>query len=509
MRKILTLFILVIALMSLSGCTDIDLSTTTRITPPKVEIPIEGTWKVEKYALTAMSKMAEEDAREWIGQKAYFEEQKVVLPDDNCEKPEFKIKSVDTKAYLYSNYKSFMENLGINKNEIKVITITSNKNYFRDIIKIDDNMIVIIKEGIFFFLSKQSNENNTSLHDAINKKNLSSAHIKPHANEYQSGLLLGLKYYKTVDYKLPFINGKNPILEPVYRTLWISYDGSIQKVSELPFLFVPRRTGFWKLDTRREITNNYGRDFLQATPIGRAIKQENIKVKSTENIKFYDLKSISFVGNDYVCYERDSESGVIGSLKSKGSHLLEVVPLDTIYTGSEIPIVASKILGENGIEALNAGSTSYLRAISGTDKNLLNDTPTATNFGVFRKNGKWLLRGRLNYLNISEKNEYADFNIPIVAPENLVNYDSLFPSWEVIKQKVPSAVDGYTSPNKDIAVVLTNSRLLVYAIKDNILASSPISELELKNSEIAVMSQWALDDYVKIWSEEVKKFKIK
>jgi len=216
------------------------------------------------------------------------------------------------------------------------------------------------------------------------------------------------------------------------------------------------------------------------------------------------LKSINFVGNDYVCYERDIEIGAKVDSKSSADHSLEVVPLDTIYTGSEVPIVASKVLGEKGLEGLNSGAKSYLRTIPEKDRNLLKDTPLPTNFGIFRKNGKWLLRGRLNFSSPSVKNEYADFNVPIEAPGNLVNYDSLFPSWEVIKQKVPSAVDGYTSPNKDIVVVLTKSKLLVYAIKDNILGEDPLGELQLKNSEVSVMAQWATDDYVKIWSEEVK-----
>lgn len=509
MKKILSLFILVIIFINLTACNDVDLSTTTRVIPPKVEIPVEGIWKVERYAFSAMSKMPEDNAKEWIGQKASFEEEKVVLPDDNCEKPEFKIKSVNTETYLYNNYKSFKENLNINQEEIKIITITSNQNYFRDIIKIDDNAIVIIKEGVFFFLSKQLSENKTNIDDTVNKKNLSNMEIEPYAKKYQSGFLLGLKYYKTVNYKLPYINEKKPILEPVYRTVWISYDGSIAEVSEVPFLFVPRRTGFWKLETRREIANNYGVDFLLAAPIGKEVKKESIKVKNNEDINFLDLKSINFVGNDYVCYEIDNESGAKGEKQSNESHSLEVVPLDTIYIGSEIPIVASKVLGEKGIEGLNSGAKSYLRTISEEDKRLLKDTPSPTNFGVFRENGKWLLRGRLDYASASEKGQYVDFNVPIVAPENLVNYDSLFPSWEVIKQKVPSAVDGYTSPNKDIAVVLTNSKLLVYPIKDNILGSSPLTELELKNSEVSVMAQWALDDYVSLWSEEVKKLESK
>ncbi|MGH4140228.1 hypothetical protein [Clostridium sp.] len=504
MKKILSLFILVIVLINLTACSNVDLSTSSRVIPPKVPLPIVGVWKVESYAYSAVSKMLEEEAKEWIGKKAYFAEQKIVLPDDKCEKPEFKIKSVDTKTYLYNNYKSYMEDLRINQNEIKIITITSNQNYFRDIIKIDDSKIVLIKDGVFFFLSKQANENKISIDDIKNEKQLPYSKLEPYVKKHQSGLLLGLKYYKTVDSKLPYDNKNRPILEPIYRTLWINNDGSIQPILELPFLFVPRRTGFWKLQVKREITNNYGRDFLIASPVENEIKTEKIKVNSEY---YYDFKSINFVGNDYVCYERDMASAANDDKQTTEAHSLEVVPLDTIYTGSEVPISASKVLGEKGMEGLNSGAKSYLRTIPERDKNLLKDTPSPTNFGLFRENGKWLLRGRLDYLNPSVKNEYVDFNLPNKAPDNLVNYDSIFPSWEVIKQKVPNAVDGYTSPNKDIVVVLTKSKLLVYAIKNNALGESPLKELQLKSSEISVMAQWATDDYVKIWSDAVKKIK--
>jgi hypothetical protein len=509
MKKVLSLFTLIMIFMSLTACSNVDLSTTTRITPPKVKIPVEGIWQVERYAFSAIAKVDEKEIAGWIGQRASFSDEKVTLPDDNCEKPEFKIKSVNTKTYLHNNYKSLMEDLGIKQSEIKVITITSNESYFREIIKIDDSTIVIINEGVFFFLSKQQNEIKTDINNIGNGKKLASVKLEPFVKQHESGLLLGFKYYKAVNYKLPYINEKKPILEPVYRTLWISYDGSVQEVSELPFLFVPRRTGFWKLEMQREIANNYGMDLLLAAPIGKETNAEGLKGKNIENTYFHDLKSINFVGNDYVCYERDNEIGTKGNLQSIVSHSLEVVPLDTIYTGTEIPISASKILGEEGIKALNSGAKSYLRTISEEDKSLLKDVPAPTNFGVFRENGKWLLRGRLNYLNLSQKHEYVDFNVPMVAPENLVNYDSLFPSWEVIKQKVPGAVDGYTSPNKDTAVILTNSKLLVYTIKNNVLEELPLKEVELKNSEVSIMAQWALDDYVKVWSEEVKAVKVK
>lgn len=492
---------LVMILINLTACNHVDLSIASRVIPPKVEIPVNGIWKVESYSFSVMSKMTEEEAKQWIGKKASFDKEKILLPDDNCEKPEFKIKSVDAKTYLYSNYKSSMESLNIDKSEIKIITITSNKNYFRDIIEIDDNRIVIIKDGVFFFLLKQSDENKISIVDIENEKKISYSKLEPYTKGNKSGLLLGLKYYKTVNYKLPYINENKTVLEPVYKTLWINYDGEVASISELPFLFVPRRTGFWKLQVSREITNNHGVDYFIAAPIGKEMKKANIKVENTD---YYDFKSINFVGNDYVCYERDIKSGVKDYRQFNESHSLEVVPLDTIYTSSEVPIIASKVLGEKGIEGLNSGAKSYLRTIPATDKDLLYDTPEPTNFGVFRENGKWLLRGRLNYASSSVKNKYVDFKVDIKASESLVNYDSLFPSWEVIKQKVPSALDAYTSPNKDIVVVLTNSKLLVYAIKNNILGQAPLKELPLKNSEVSVMAQWATDDYVKIWSDEVK-----
>jgi len=506
MKKIISLFILIVVLLNFTACNDVDLSTTSRVTPPTVAIPIDGIWKVESYVFSTVSKMDKVEAKAWIGKKASFDDQKVILPDDNCEKPEFKIKSVNTKEYLYNNFNSTVENIPIKQSEIKIITIVSNKNYFRDIIKIDDNIIILVKDGVFFTLIKVANENKKNIEDMKNEKKLSYSKLTPYIKREQSGLLLGLKSFETVDYKLPYFNESETILKPVYRTLWINNDGSIISISELPFLFVPRRTGFWKLQVNREITSKYALDSISASPIGKEMKKVRIKVKNKD---FYDLKNINFVGNDYVCYERNVEIGAKIDDKQITSHSLEVVPLDTIYTGSEVPIIASRVLGEKGIEGLNSGAKSYIRTIPEKDRNLLKETPIYTNFGVFRGNGKWLLRGRLNFLSPSVKNEYADFNIPLQAPENLVNYDSLFPSWEVIKQKVPSAVDGYTSPNKDIVVVLTKSKLLVYPIKDNILGNSPINEVQLKNSEVSVMAQWATDHYVKIWSEEVEKLQSK
>jgi hypothetical protein len=103
MKKILSLFILAIIFINLTACNSFDLTTTTKVAPPKVAIPVDGAWRVDRYAFSAMSKMAEEEASGWIGQMASFKEQKVVLPDDKCDKPEFKIKIVNTKTYLYNN----------------------------------------------------------------------------------------------------------------------------------------------------------------------------------------------------------------------------------------------------------------------------------------------------------------------------------------------------------------------------------------------------------------------
>ena len=94
---------------------------------------------------------------------------------------------------------------------------------------------------------------------------------------------------------------------------------------------------------------------------------------------------------------------------------------------------------------------------------------------------------------------HIDFNLNLIPPSNMVAYDLLHIPWKEVKDKLPHALDIYTSPNKDIALVVTQSELIIYAIEDNRLAKEPLAKYILQEGSSIIMAEWALGDYVPRW----------
>ncbi len=59
-----------------------------------------------------------------------------------------------------------------------------------------------------------------------------------------------------------------------------------------------------------------------------------------------------------------------------------------------------------------------------------------------------------------------------------MNYDDLQLSWNSVKSKIPNALDAYTSPNKDIAIITTEKELYVYTIDNGKLSNKAIYKME-------------------------------
>ncbi|NLV22733.1 MAG: hypothetical protein GXY49_12270, partial [Syntrophomonadaceae bacterium] len=112
----------------------------------------------------------------------------------------------------------------------------------------------------------------------------------------------------------------------------------------------------------------------------------------------------------------------------------------------------------------------------------------------------WQLQGRVNYY-ASSAPATVDFNINFIPPANLVFYDTLYPGWQSIKDRVPNALDAVTSPNKDIAVVKTKSRLYIFSINGQQLNSSPLGEIPLQEGTTIIMAEWATGFYVDDWEK--------
>ena len=139
---------------------------------------------------------------------------------------------------------------------------------------------------------------------------------------------------------------------------------------------------------------------------------------------------------------------------------------------------------------------SYLvsrgRKISGD----LREMAREDNFTVARRNGHWILKGRLDIDGNSE-----DFNIGLMPEGKLLNYDKLHVTWDEVKERIPMALDAYTSPAKDILITVTGNFIMVYPIEDGQIAEKPIRKIGIKKGETVIMAEWATGDYVPRWEK--------
>lgn len=115
----------------------------------------------------------------------------------------------------------------------------------------------------------------------------------------------------------------------------------------------------------------------------------------------------------------------------------------------------------------------------------------------------WIFKGRVNYMEDGNY-QYKDFNINILPTKELISFDELAIPWKAIKAKVPEAVDAFTSPNEDLAIVLTYGHILVFRIENGELSDEPIERIKLNSGEKVVMAEWALGKYSLLWDEQFK-----
>ena len=175
---------------------------------------------------------------------------------------------------------------------------------------------------------------------------------------------------------------------------------------------------------------------------------------------------------------------------------LQLLPIDGLPNANSVKI--SDILGEMGVISIKSAWEKALNSLKIENADILYREELLENFGMERKLGNWRLKGRINYTKNNVFNT-ADYNINILPPSKVVFYDTLFVPWKNIKDRVPRALDAYTSPNKDIAIVQTKRELLIYDIHGNELDQYPKIRIDLKEEETVIMAEWATGKYVENW----------
>jgi hypothetical protein len=317
----------------------------------------------------------------------------------------------------------------------------------------------------------------------------------------QSGLLLGLRSTKNE-----------------YRTLYLSPAGGKWAVLERPDLIAPRRDGFWRVGMGRLKTgsgdwvNEY--DTLWAHRIGQpnwfadyrreVLNQAEPKVGERSNED--SSRTILFVGQDVICAEFTGGGYGEGAAHPWAGNTLEAYRIDTIAkpagtAGSSLTLAIDDALPEAAKTFTSAGEAFHATLPSDRAERV-NQSPSETEWALVRRQGRWVLRGRLNYAYEAVRGSFEDFSVPYTLPKAMVGPDTLRVPWNTVKARIPAALDAFSSPNGEVLGVLTKTTLTLYTVRNGSLGPTVFSRT-LRAGEAAVMIHWALGNSVSRWQREI------
>lgn len=536
MRTFKILIYILIVSIFLSACSSPNnTDPTENIIPPENKlIPIQGIWEISSVLNLAAESLNEEEKQdEWTGKKAQFSNEYMSFIDTAIENPRYQMKRVNSEEYMLFNSKSLPSDFSFDKEYVEVITVIDEDKFFCEILIVGEDELILKIQGNNFYLTKISDKVDKDVFskDGINT-NQELIMIEDENTSNKTGVLLGIRSKNTDN------SDKNQG-EYSYKTLWVSIrDNEMDPILSMEDIFFPRRSGFWKINTNKARQEERLEEYIVANNI--LMEEEEKSDQTDDNIVRLDTKSMSveelktlegleqldenvdlssesdidfsrwedklgevkrridYVGNDYIALETIGE----GEYKSKDKiwkkSKLQVIPIDSLPNGQEIKI--SDILDEDGIVGLRAAWERAVNNLELNSKDILYREELLENFGLERKLGHWFIKGRINYMKNDEFHVH-DYDVSLMPPSEVVAYDSLLVPWTNIKDVVPSAVDAYTSPNKDIALVFTEYELLIYDIYGNELNRLPKERIDLNEDDAVIMVEWASGQYVERWKE--------
>ncbi len=449
----------------LSGCSSIEFNIEDTIKAPVNEnASIHGTWKIEKY----ISLETEQDPSQeiYVGREAIFDNEVGAIGSDVCINPKYKVISTYADTFVHNRYRISNETLELPEEKVNVVTITTDNQLFYQLILMDEtSAYVYVKDG-FLVIRKLSNK----VDETIKKSSLANVGMNLENGEYKedillrSGVLIGIRDK-----------------DNRYRTLWIySKNREIKTVSTRNQLLVPRAKGFWEVGTIKNESEN--EDFF-AEPFSVDLKELSQNSKTERMLTKKPGAQIVFVGNDYIGIEYNSR--------------FSVLPIDNISEGKGISF--SDII-DNSNNLFKQASSGFISKLNNSKaKNIIKE-PDEENFTLKRRNGHWIISSRLYYKETFKEEKYEDFDINTMVPSGLICYDEMTIPWNEIKSKLPWITDAYMSPNKDIAILVSNDSLSIYPIVNKSIINNRLLKIPLSEADEIIMTEWSLGRLADVWA---------
>jgi len=479
---------LLLLCIPVGGCIGQNTNFNLRIIPPQNQkVPLHGTWEI--VSLLKEGTANRDLAQKWEGKVLYFSDKNVLLGDYLLPDPHYQVKIVDAEAYLLYQHQAFPEGFHFQDREIEVITLSDNHLILCELLRKDEDELLLNFFNNSYLAEKISNNVDETVFFSAETTDILELGSQTDNASKHTGVLLALR---APDQDRQDHQGEQ------YRTLWLALeDKKLAPVAETDTIVFPRRKGFFQLEVVRKNEDKKEEDFLIV--IDHILGQENLQEKidglelspdplQWEGKEGYIHRKIHYIGNDYVSLEETvKQTSVIdGSINEESK--LHIVAVDGLPGLKAVKI--SDLVGPSAVSAMEEGKQNLLRQL-GLEKAVQDDEE---NFGLARKMGYWIFNGRLSYVK-NDLSVSADYNIDAIPPGHVVFYNVLNIPWPRVKNYVPGAVDILTSPNKDLALVVTNNEIIVYGMYRENLTGQPLERIPLKEDEEIIMAEWALGEY--------------
>lgn len=491
--KKFSIILIIILMFLMQGCIDTSVNQADIVPPNNSKLDIYGTWKITEVLRNQAS-----GAKVFENDIIQFHEDYIYIGKKTFTAPKYKYKKVIYGDYIFA--KDEIELMGFKPSEkyADIITITSNEQYVGDIVVLDENTAVGDISSIPIKLEKISNK--TDKHAQVeldNDKNTDKSQNKelPVEVNPKSAVLLGLRS--------SYINDSGEE-DYYYRTIWIGANNKkVDDVYTIDCIFFPRHSGFWTIESNRVRQNGVVEDIITAKDDASLKTEDEAKeIEDEWSDKSGKLfKKILFISNDYISVEVNGEGYYNKeNFKWKESEL-KMYPVDSLNGSKSVSM--TDLLGNVATQTMKDDYNFKVKSLNINPQNV--SVFNENSYGMDRKAGHWFFKGRL-HVDRDGKMENEDYNMKIIPGNKVVKYDDLCVQWKDVKDKIPDAEDVYTSPNKDIAIILTDKNILVYGITNNSLDDEAIRKIELFGDQKAIMAEWATGKYVDIWRNEVAEF---
>lgn len=479
----------------LAGCGSAVSGQPEKISQPEVKsIPFEGKWQIAKYLKKGFGPEKKDAGNPLVGMWAEFSKDFVKVGNDIWYNPSYKVKQVDSDQFFMLRFGLPDPGFGIHDEKIYVTTVTSENKYLYETIKVGEKEAVLIIQDDFFLIEKISDKTDApGGHDVLTIN--ASPDSSKTASNLNSGILLGIRSTVSAPKKGSSKEAYS------YKTLWIaSGNRKLHTIMEASDIILPRKTGFWKVEVKSTGDDRKKEDSLVVySPYDLAAG----KAMPAADSRYWEgrygtiNRKIIYAGNDYISTEVTGSGTWEDSNGSWQENRLQIQPLDNISDSFRVKI--SDLVGGYGLQVLENSRNDAVGTLGNTSgMEILRDRPEE-NISLTRRTGHWFIKGRLHYKKDKEM-LFKDFNLNIIPPAKVVSYDTLYIPWTQVKDRVPEATDVYTSPNNDIALILTSANILVYSIKDGTLEAL-LDKIKLNEGDSIVMDEWATGGYVEKWEQ--------